>query len=258
MSERVCEREIEQKKRRGYERRRERERDERRGEERREEERGRERGEERRERETERGRERERYDQELWDKAHNSVLRASLVPRTHDSFLAHTGSLAQPHDLHQQAVRELLDGLGGAASASSDAPPLVALAAASTATAAASPSPFLAQSSTCAWSGAASAAAAAAVLPAAPAEPPVSAQVPSGDGAETAASSYCVFDDPEAGWPAEEPKHAFEDIAAAWSVEPGHADAPTHEEQARGDLEKVLQENAKLRPARSELVSGSG
>ena len=62
MSERVCEREIEQKKRRGYERRRERERDERRGEERREEERGRERGEERREREreTERGRERER------------------------------------------------------------------------------------------------------------------------------------------------------------------------------------------------------
>ena len=105
MSERVCEREIEQKKRRGYERRRERERDERRGEERREEERGRERGEERRERETERGRERERYDQELWDKAHNSVLRASLVPRTHDSFLAHTGSLAQPHDLHQQADR---------------------------------------------------------------------------------------------------------------------------------------------------------
>ena len=152
----------------------------------------------------------------------------------------------------------MLDGLGGAASASSDAPPLAALAAASTATAAASLSPFLAQSSTCAWSGAASAAAAAAVLPAAPAEPPVSAQVPSGDGAETAASSYCVFDDPEAGWPAEEPKHAFEDIAAAWSVEPGHADAPTHEEQARGDLEKVLQENAKLRPAMSELVSGSG
>ena len=152
----------------------------------------------------------------------------------------------------------MLDGLGNAASASSDAPPLAALAAASTATAAASPSPFLAQSSTCAWSGAASAAAAAAVLPAAPAEPPVSAQVRSGDGAETAASSYCVFDDPEAGWPAEEPKHAFEDIAAAWSVEPGHADAPTHEEQARGDLEKVLQENAKLRPARSELVSGSG
>ena len=238
----------------------EREREERRGEERREEERGRERGEERRERERQREgeRERERYDQELWDKAHNSVLRASLVPRTHDSFLAHTGSLAQPHDLHQQADRELLDGLGGAASASSDAPPLAALAAASTATAAASPSPFLAQSSTCACSGAASAAAAAAVLPAAPAEPPVSAQVPSGDGAETAASSYCVFDDPEAGWPAEEPKHAFEDIAAAWSVEPGHADAPTHEEQARGDLEKVLQENAKLRPARSELVSGSG
>ena len=148
----------------------------------------------------------------------------------------------------------MLDGLGGAASASSDAPPLAALAAASTATAAASPSPFLAQSSTCAYSGAAAAAAAAAVLPAAQAEPPV----PSGDGAEAAASSYCVFDDPEAGWPAEEPKHAFEDIAAAWSVEPGHADAPTHEEQARGDLEKVLQENAKLRPARSELVSGSG
>ena len=152
----------------------------------------------------------------------------------------------------------MLDGLGGAVSASSDAPPLAALAAASTATAAATPSFFLAQSSTCACSGAASAAAAAAVLPAAPAEPPVSAQVPSGDGAETAASSYCVFDDPEAGWPAEEPKHAFEDIEAAWSVEPGHADAPTHEEQARGDLEKVLQENAKLRPARSELVSGSG
>ena len=248
MSERVCEREIEQKKRRGYERRREREM---RGEERRGEERDR-----------ERERERQRYDQELWDKAHNSVLRASLVPRTHDSFLAHTGSLAQPHDLHQQADRELLDGLGGAASASSDAPPLAALAAASTATAAATPSPFLAQSSTCACSGAASAAAAAAVLPAAPAEPPVSAQVPSGDGAETAASSYCVFDDPEAGWPAEKPEHApehaFEDIEAAWSVEPGHADAPTHEEQARGDLEKVLQENAKLRPARSELVSGSG
>ena len=258
MSERVCAREIEQKKRRGYERRREREmREERRGEERRGE-RERERGGDERERQREGERERERYDQELWDKAHNSVLRASLVPRTHDSFLAHTGSFAQPHDLHQQADRELLDGLGGAASASSDAPPLAALAAASTATAAASPSPFLAQSSTCAWSGAASAAAAAAVLPAAPAEPPVSAQVPSGDGAETAASSYCVFDDPEAGWPAEEPKHAFEDIAAAWSVEPGHADAPTHEEQARGDLEKVLQENAKLRPAMSELVSGSG
>ena len=60
MSERVCEREIEQKKRKGYERRRERERDERRGEERREEERGRERGEERRERDRERERERER------------------------------------------------------------------------------------------------------------------------------------------------------------------------------------------------------
>ena len=61
MSERVCEREIEQKKRRGYERRRERERDERRGEERREEERGRERGEERRERYRERERERNIY-----------------------------------------------------------------------------------------------------------------------------------------------------------------------------------------------------
>ena len=59
MSERVCEREIEQKKRRGYERRREREREERRGEERREEERGRERGEERRERDRERERERD-------------------------------------------------------------------------------------------------------------------------------------------------------------------------------------------------------
>ena len=202
----------------------ERERDERRGEERREEERGRERGEERRERDRERERERERYDQELWDKAHNSVLRASLVPRTHDSFLAHTGSLAQPHDLHQQADRELLDGLGGAASASSDAPPLAALAAASTATAAASPSPFLAQSSTCAWSGAASAAAAAAVLPAAPAEPPVSAQVPSGDGAEAAASSYCVFYDPDAGWPAEEPEHAFADIEAMLRINGGVRD----------------------------------
>jgi len=59
VSERVCEREIEQKKRRGYERRREREREERRGEERRGE-RERERGGEERERETERGRERER------------------------------------------------------------------------------------------------------------------------------------------------------------------------------------------------------
>ena len=53
------EREIKQKKRRGYERRREREREERRGEERREEERGRERGEERRERDRERERERD-------------------------------------------------------------------------------------------------------------------------------------------------------------------------------------------------------
>ena len=108
----------------------------------------------------------------MCDKAHNSVLRASLAPRPHDSFLAHIGSLAQPHDLHQQVDRELRDGLEGAASASSDAPPLVALAAASTATAAATPSPFLAQSSTCASSGAAAAAAAATVPSAAAAEPP--------------------------------------------------------------------------------------
>ena len=89
---------------------------------------------------TERGREMD--NQHLWDNARNSVLRASLAPRPHDSCLAHTGSLAQPHDMHQQVDRESRDGLEGAASASSDAPPLAALAAASTATGTATPSLF--------------------------------------------------------------------------------------------------------------------